>query len=244
MESHTAMIFAGGVVSSALESDAAHEWMASRAFYMQFGGVAVSLIAWLWLVTRAFGQSRPWGLASLVLPPASLFFLGRHPRKGIGPLLLFVASLFIAALPAIYTLCVRLDLGPRDVLVNGQRHLTLTGWDRRDYSVLRLEPDVVLLQMANPDVTDATLESITGMKALEELDLNGTQVTDAGLRLLKQLPALTRLRLARTKISDRGFQEALATKDSIMQLDLSGTTVSRDTANAWREARTERRIMQ
>ena len=140
--------------------------------------------------------------------------MGRHPRKGTAPLLLFMLSLLIAATPAIYTLCVRLDLGPRDMMVDGQRHLTLTGWDRKDYSVLRLEPDVVLLQMANPDVTDETLESLREMKALQELDLNGTQVTDAGLKTLKDLPSLARLRLARTKITDQGFHDVLSAKDS------------------------------
>ena len=122
-----------------------------------------------------------------------------------------------------------LDLGPRDKLVDGQRHLTLTGWDRKDYSVLRLKPDVVVLQMANPDVTDQSLEPLKEMKALQELDLSGTQVTDAGLKILKDLPALTRLRLARTKITDQGFHDALFAKDSLMQLDLRGTHVSHET---------------
>jgi hypothetical protein len=228
----------------ALQSDAAHEWMASKAFYMQLGGLAIAAIAWCWLLVRAFRESRTWGLTSLVVPPVGLFFVGRHPRKGIAPLLLFVSSLLIAAAPAVYTLCVRLDLGPRDTLVDGQRHLTLTGWDRKDYSVLRLERDVVLLQMANPDVTDETLESLTGMKALRELDLNGTQVTDAGLKILNELPSLARLRLARTKISDRGFHEALSAKDSLMQLDLSGTPVSREVTKAWRDAKSGRRVLQ
>ena len=78
-------------------------------------------------------------------------------------------------------LCVRVDLGPRDKNVDGERHVTLTGWDRGDYSVLRLMPDVSVLQMANADVTDDVLEGLRGMKNLHELDLNGTQVTDAGL---------------------------------------------------------------
>jgi hypothetical protein len=232
------------LASRALQSDAAHEWMASKAFYMQFGGLAVAAIAWFWLLGRAFRESRIWGLCSLVLPPVGLLFVGRHPRKGIAPLFVFVLSLLIAAAPAVYTLYIRLDLGPRDGLVNGQRHLTLTGWDRNDYSVLRLEPNVVLLQMANPDVTDETLESLTEMKVLEELDLNGTQVTDAGLKLLKELPSLERLRLARTKITDQGFHDALSGKDSIMQLDLSGTSVSRETTKAWRDAKSGRRVLQ
>jgi hypothetical protein len=228
----------------ALQSDAAHEWMASRAFYMQLGGLAVALFAWFWLLVRAFRQNRRWGLGSLVLPPLGLFFVGRHPRKGIAPLILCMSSLVVAAAPAVYTLCVRLDLGPRDKMVDGQRHLTLTGWDRTDYSVLRLEPDVALLQMANPDVTDETLESLKEMKALQELDLNGTQVTDAGLKILKDLPSLARLRLAHTKISDQGFHDLLSAKESLMQLDLSGTPVNRETAKAWREAKSGRRVLQ
>ncbi len=75
-----------------------------------------------------------------------------------------MVSLLVAATPALYTLFVPLDLGaPREV-VDGQRHLTLTGWDRKDYSILKLKPDVVVLQMANPDVTDQSLESLQEMK--------------------------------------------------------------------------------
>jgi hypothetical protein len=227
-----------------LQSDSAHEWMATRAFYMQLGGVAMGLIAWFWFLARAFRQNWRWGLSSVVLPPVGLVYAGKHPRKGLLPLLLCTLSLIIAAAPAVYTLCVRLDLGPRDKLVDGQRHLTLTGWDRKDYSVLRLEPNVALLQMANPDVTDETIESLREMKALQELDLNGTQVTDAGLKILKDLPSLTRLRLAHTKITDQGFNELLSAKESLMQLDLSGTPVSRATVQAWRDAKSGRRVLQ
>ena len=45
-------------------------------------------------------------------------------------------------------------------MVDGQQHLTLTGSDRKDYSVLKLKQDVAVLQMANPDVTDQSLESL------------------------------------------------------------------------------------
>ena len=228
----------------ALQSDVAHEWMASRAFYLQLGGVIVALFAWCWLLVRAFRQNRRWGLGSLLLPPVGLIFVGRHPRRGIAPLLLCVLSLLVAAAPAGYTLCVRLDLGPRDKLVNGQRHLTLTGWDRKDYSVLRLEPNIALLQMANRDVTDVTLESLKEMNELQELDLNGAQVTDVGLKILNQLPSLARLRLAHTKISDQGFHELLSAKESLMQLDLSGTAVTRESATTWRDAKSGRRVLQ
>ena len=69
-------------------------------------------------------------------------------------------------------------------------------------------------------------------------------MTDAGLEILKDLPALTTLRLARTKITDKGFRSTLFAKDSLMQLDLRGTQVSRETVEAWRDAKPGRRAMQ
>jgi hypothetical protein len=232
------------LAESALESDPTHEWMVGWAFYLQFGGLAIAALAWIWLLVRAFRQHRRWGLGSLVLPPVGLAFTAWHPRKGAAPLTLFLVSLLVAATPTFYTLFVPLDLGPREQIVGGQRHVTLTGWDRKDYSILKFKTDVVVLQMANPDVTDASLESLQEMKALQELDLSGTQVTDEGLKILKDLPALSKLRLARTKITDQGFQDLLFAKDSLMQLNLSGTKVGRETIQHWREAKSGRTAMQ
>jgi len=215
-----------------------------KAIYVEPGGLAVAALAWIWLLARAFRQDRRWGLGSLVLPPVGLIFAVRHPRKGITPLILFLLSLLVAATPALYTKFVPLNLGERDKLVNGQRHLTLTGWDRKDYSILKGKPDVVVLQMANPDVNDQSLASLKEMSALQELDLSDTQVTDAGLKILKDLPALTKLWLVRTKITDQGFHETLFAKDSLMRLDLRGTQVSRETVQAWRDAKPGRQVLQ
>ena len=77
---------------------------------------------------------------------------------------------------------------------------------------MKLKQEVTVLQLANPDVTDATLESLRDMKVLRELDLNGSQITDAGLEILKGLPALASLRIARTKITDKGFAGRFLTK--------------------------------
>ena len=173
-----------------LQSDTAHDWMVANAFYMQLGGLAFALLAWVWLIVRAFRTRRAWGFASLAVPPVGFIFAARHPRKGILALGLLLLCLLVALTPALYTLFVTLDLKPRDTMVKGQRHLTLTGWDRKDYSFLKLNRNVAVLQMANPDVTDHTIEALRGMNELEELDLNGTQITDAGLNVLKDLPAL------------------------------------------------------
>ena len=150
----------------------------------------------------------------------------------------------MATVPAVYILCVQVDLGPRDKVVGGQRHVTLTGWDRDDYSVLRLMADVSVLQMANPDVTDRVLEALAGMKNLEELDVNGTQVTDVGLGTIRDFPSLVTLRLARTRITDKGFRDNLLSKDSLMQLDLQHTPVSQDTVKAWRAIKPDRKALQ
>ena len=231
------------LVTNALQSDAAHEWMEIRAFYMQVGGVALALLAWIWLLVRAFRQDRRWGLGALVFPPVGAIFAGRHPRRGGIPFGAFLICLVLAAIPALYTLYVPLNLGAREKVVEGEKHLTLTGSDAKEAPDLQKKQDVAVLQMANPDVTDRSLDELKGMKVLHDLDLTGTQVTDAGLEILKDLPALAALRLARTKITDAGFRSALLGKDSLMQLDLRGTQVSDETVRAWRDAKPGRRVM-
>src|SRR5271166_2474857 len=195
--------------------------MDSYAPYINLAGLAVIAVGCLGLVVRAF----------------------RHWRKGLAPLMLIGIGLVITGFPPAYRLLVPIDLGPRERIVNGQRHITLTGWDRNDYTFLGSKHDVSVLQMANPDVTDQTLELLKGMNTLKDLDLDNTQVTDASLKILKDLPALNILRLKNTRITDRGFQEELAGKESLQLLDLTGTQVSREAAQAWRQAKNGRRVM-
>jgi Leucine-rich repeat (LRR) protein len=186
-------------------------------------------------------------IAGLVLIIAgSLGFLARPLRiwrKGLLPLALVGCGLIVTGFPLAYRAIAPVNLGPREKIVEGQRHITLTGWDRKDYGFLGSKHDVIVLQMANPDVTDQTLEELRKMDHLEELDLSNTQVTDAGLKVLKDLPALRSLRLKNTKITDLGFRQFLVGKDSLMQLDLSGTAVSQETAQAWRKDRAGRRVL-
>ena len=195
--------------------------MDNYAHYIYLVGLVVIAVGCLGLIVRAF----------------------RHWRKGLGPLTLIALGLVITGFPPTYQLLVPINLGPRERIVDGQRHITLTGWDRKDYALLRSKQDVAVLQMANPDVTDQTLELLKGMNILKDLDLNNTQVTDIGLKILKDLPVLDTLHLKNTKITDQGFQEALASKESLLRLDLTGTKVSGETAQAWRQARNGRRVM-
>jgi hypothetical protein len=97
--------------------------------------------------------------------------------------------------------------------------------------------------MANPDVTDQTLEYLTGDRRLRELDLNDTQITDHGLAVLAVLPALEILRLKGTKITDEGFRKELGTKESLRQLDLRNTAVTAESAKLWKDAKKGRRVL-
>jgi hypothetical protein len=135
------------------------------------------------------------------------------------------------------------DLGPRERLVEDERHLTLTGWDRHDYGLLADRPDVVVLQMANADVTDETLIALPRFDRLRELDLNDTAITDAALAWIAALPALERLRLANTAITETGFRTALMPHERLRELDLQGTAVSADTVSAWMGAAPGRRAL-
>src|SRR5271166_2324664 len=127
--------------------------MDSYALYINLAGLAVIAVGCLGLIVRAF----------------------RHWRKGLAPMVLIGFGLVITGFPPAYRLLVPIDLGPRERIVDGQRHITLTGWDRNDYTFLGSKHDVAVLQMANPDVTDRTLELLKGMNALKDLDLNNPQ---------------------------------------------------------------------
>jgi hypothetical protein len=185
-------------------------------------GAALAALAVLWLFGRALRQWRP------VRWPACL---------------LIVAAVLVAVPYGVNAYAQRhLDLGPRERVVDGEVHLTLTGWDRSDYSFLRNKPDTAVLQMANADVTDDTLEYLRGMTHLRELDLSGTAVTDRGLTALDGLP-LEKLHLARTRVTDAGVREHLTPLQTLRLLDVSGTQVSDEALAAWKKARPGRRAL-
>ena len=194
--------------------------MENYALYFNLAGLALVVIGCFGLVVRAL----------------------RHWRKGLAPLMLIAIGIVVSGFPPAYRLLVPIDLGPREKIVDGQRHITLTGWDRKDYAFLGSKHDVAVLQIANPDVTDRTLELLKGMNNLRELDLDNARVTDVGLKVLKDLPALSTLRLKNTQITDQGFQNALAAKESLQRLDLRGTKVSQETAQSWKRAKNGRQV--
>ena len=78
---------------------------------------------------------------------------------------------------------------------------------------------------ADSEVTGAGLAHLTGLTALEELGLGGTQVTDAGLAHLAGLTALEELYLRGTQVTDAGLAH-LTGLTALEILDLGGTQVT------------------
>ena len=71
-------------------------------------------------------------------------------------------------------------------------------------------------------ISDAGIEHLKGLTALQRLDLSGTGVTDSGLLSVKGLGNLQRLNLARTQITDSGLRH-LRALSNLRELDLTET---------------------
>lgn len=216
--------------------------------YLVVSGLLLAVVGLVWLLIAAARVHWGW-LVGMLLPVVNVVvgpvFVVRHAARARWPLRLLGLALVLAGGPIVVNRIAQhfIDLGPREKVVEGELHLTLTGWDQDDYSILERRLAAVVVQMANPDVTDATLQYLRGMAALRSLDLNDTGISDDGLAVLAELPALEELRLARTKITDEGFRQHLAAKESLRKLDLTGTAVKGKTKRQWRSARAGRLLL-
>ncbi len=212
---------------------------------LQITGFSVAAGGYVWLLHRAFESNQLWGTVIFFVPPLALVYVLVSLRRTWEPLLVLLLGAGVVASPHAIKYYQReyVDLGERLRTVDGEHHVTLTGWDRDDYSLLERLPDTVVLQMANPDVTDDTLQLIQGMSRLQELDLNDTQVTDAGLKILAKLPKLQRLRLRSTRITDAGFRESLMPLELLRNVDVTGTAVKGSTLREWKRASTGREYL-
>jgi hypothetical protein len=211
-------------------------------FALIVSGILILAIGQVWMIIRGFRASVIWGVLNWA-GFGTLLFPFFHWKLARIPLAIILLGSGLAAAPLIATQLQAVDLGPLDRDVNGERHLTLTGWDRKDYSVIAARSDTIVLQMANPDVTDETLSVLKGLSRLREVDLTDTKVTDAGLPALAALPALTSIRLRNCAISDEAFRAHLLNKSTLTQLDLRGTQIKRETVNAWKAAKPGRKAM-
>jgi len=213
-------------------------------FPVLIAGLVTVAIGYVWLIAAAFRTHKAWGLGVLLVVAAP-FFLIRHLGRAFRPAVVLLVGAGLLVAPYVINIVAErfIDLGPRERVVDGELHITLTGWDRADYEILKHRPLTVVLQMANADVTDATLEHLRDLRVLRELDLNDTQITDAGLAILATLPALEALRLRNTKITDAGFQQHLSDREWLMELDLTGTQVASATVRAWKKAKDGRKAL-
>ncbi len=210
--------------------------------FILYAGIVLLVIGGLWLLVTAYRRSMKRGLAVTLIPILAPWHVANAWPATRGPLVLLMAGITAAVFPPAYTRLRPIDLGERVKLVEGEKHVTLTGWDKTDYSALAQHPDCVVLQMANGDVTDDTLKFVAPLAQLRELDLDGTGVTDAGLKSLAGLVKLERLRIARTKVTDAGFRGSVAPLPALKQLWCPETAISRESLNAWKAAGDGRRF--
>jgi hypothetical protein len=213
-------------------------------FLLLLAGLMIAASGYVWLLCRTFQASEVWGTIIFFVPPLTILYVLLSPRRALAPFLVIVLGAAVVVSPyglRYYETHVVLNERVRDV--DGERHVTLTGWDRTDYSLLASLPDTVVLQMANSDVTDETLTHLKSMKGLRELDLNDSQVTDAGLKVLRDLPKLQLLRLRNTKITDEGFQESIAPMPSLLKVELTGTPVKGAALRAWKREKSGREYL-
>lgn len=189
-------------------------------FYMIAAGGLAAIVALVWLMIRTVRK-----------------------RPTVGPLRLLIAAAVLIAVPYGLSYYERnfVPLQPYEQIVDGELRITLTGMQGFDYAKLADRPEVVVLQMANPDVTDATLEHLRELTRLRRLDVGNSQVSDAGLATIAALPALEELNLGHTKITDAGFQQHLMSKASLHKLDLTATEVKGKTKRDWKNKQPDRR---
>ncbi len=212
-----------------------------------FLGALFLVAGTLWLIHNAYRTRRWLGVLlalTLFMGTPLIFGLIRF-RQNKRPLLLMLSGIIIGSIPfgADHAYEFVFGLGERERVIDGDRFLTLTGWDRKDYAaVLSRKKDVAVLELGNSDVTDETLRLLTELPRLKELTLNDTMVTDAGLKTLRTLPALENLRLARTKVTKEGISEFLAVPPpKLLKIDVSGNSIPASALRKWRNADAEHR---
>jgi len=206
-------------------------------------GMALCALGYLWLVFRAFGTSWAWGLVTLLLAPlgGGVVYAVTHLRKALGPILVVLLGLATGASPYALNKLFPPQLVVAEGITTGETDLTVTGMPNYDYAQLKQKTDLTVLQMANPEVTDAILAFLAPMSQLKRLDLSDTQITDSGLEILAALPALEDLKLARTQVSDEGIKKFLSQAKALNAITLTGTQVKTATLRDWKNARPNER---
>ncbi len=181
-------------------------------------GSAITAIGLMWLIIRLFPVLR-----TII-------------ARGFKPGLVILLGVAIIASPYAINKYFPPENKPIANVTTGERDLTLTDKAGLDYAKELSEKNWTILQLANPDVTDATVELLRPMVELKRLDLSRTAITDKSLELLATLPKLEDLKLTSTKITDAGLKKFLETSPSIRSLTVDGTDVKTATLRAWKNA--------
>lgn len=206
------------------------------------GGI-LSLAGSVMLIVAAFRTRWTWGLGVLTVIGAP-FFLIRHWQRGRLSLAIGLTGIVLSALPIASSLIYGRfhSFGPHETIVDGERHVTLTGWSypAERYALLASRPDTVVLQMANKDVTDETLKYVSQLKNLRELDLSESSISDDGLAVIMSLPKLTSLRVSGTAITDAGFSTHIAPAKGLLKLDVQRTKISGKLLRGWKNENSDR----
>ena len=213
-------------------------WLARRAFLISTSNATN-------LGTAFWQRSLQRLYCTLLCLVGSFLQLGRSPAW---PLRLLFLGFLLSAAPFAYThliepIAFHFVRPPYVSEVKGEIHVTLTGIPNYDYAKLVRFQDAVVLQMANPEVTDETLKKLGNFKQLKELDLNDTAITDAGLAELRNCPRLERLRLKGTKITDAGFRAHLMDRENLMEIDVRDTAVASKTLRDWKKQKEDRKYL-
>lgn len=213
-------------------------------FFILIGGCILAVLGQIWLILRAWGTTRGWGLAVLFLSPvAAPLYTITHGRRAAAPVLLLLVGLIVVGSPyALNRLFPPPAVAVREDKPDGPRD-TLTGATETAVAAyLREHRDATVLQMANrPDVTDAILPLLRDMPHLRELDLNDTAITDTGLATLASLPNLESLRIARTRTTPEAVEQHILTLPKLKQIDVSGLKIPTKVLRAWKNAEPETR---
>ena len=211
-----------------------------------FLGAILLVIGILWLIRNAW-RTRKWlgVLTFLTAPIGPLAFGLFRFTQNKKALILILIGLVVGAVPfaADRGYEIVFGIGERERMINGERYLTLTDWDRNDYAaVLSRYNDVAVLEMGNPDVTDEILNLLLDLPKLKELTLTETLVTDAGLLTLSKIPTLESLRLQRTKITKEGVTTFLADPPpKLIEIDVSGNSIPASALRKWKNVDSEHR---
>jgi hypothetical protein len=127
---------------------------------------------------------------------------------------------------------------PRLAGLTQLRTLTLGGAPLKQTGMAALAAFVRLKCLnlgACPQVTDAGLVFLSGLRELETLNLGATAVTNAGLKYLGSLTSLRMLALYRTRITDAGLVH-LKDLPHLRTLNVSHTQVTEAGVEALRQA--------